>query len=360
MTDIGTTAPPPPEGEGPAPVEGAPEAVTIDPELLGLFESLRPLLTEFVKVGITEAQASMVIPTVRTGTVQLMDHTTGSATVLVDGDTAAIPITVVCEYPIPGDRVRCTFWGAGAAFVDGILGGFGLPPAALIPYVGIIDGDTSSSTGKGPPRGTAWARGQVLKQNAAPGFYAKAGTTHNTGGEAADEVRLPDMRGRLVLGLDNMGGSDAGRLSVANTLGGTGGAATVTLVTANMPSHNHDLSSHNHSFSGSLTGASVSVSGSIGSDGSHSHNVPGTFAISFGGSTIGLNAPTGNPGTYTAGVTTDSQGSHAHSLSVSGSISGGSVSGATGSTAASSGSTGSGSAVTILPPYLLVHWLVKL
>jgi microcystin-dependent protein len=54
------------------------------------------------------------------------------------------------------------------------------------------------------------------------------------------------MRGRAVAGVDNMGGTDAGRLSISNTLGTATGTETHTLTTAEMPSHTHTQDSHNH------------------------------------------------------------------------------------------------------------------
>jgi microcystin-dependent protein len=65
-------------------------------------------------------------------------------------------------------------------------------------------------------------------------------------GDGSTTFNVPDLRGRVIAGLDNMGGTDAGRLSWANTLGTTGGAQTHTLTTAEMPSHTHIQDSHNH------------------------------------------------------------------------------------------------------------------
>jgi hypothetical protein len=52
-------------------------------------------------------------------------------------------------------------------------------------------------------------------------------------------ITLPDLRGRALFGLDDMGGSAAGRLAAATidqtTNGATGGADTVTLARANLP-----------------------------------------------------------------------------------------------------------------------------
>lgn len=74
---------------------------------------------------------------------------------------------------------------------------------------------------------------------------------------------LPDLRGRVTAGKDDMGGGNANRLSgsgIANTTnGGSGGASTSTLSTAQLPSHNHGGGSHNHNI---LSGTNQNANGS--------------------------------------------------------------------------------------------------
>jgi microcystin-dependent protein len=58
---------------------------------------------------------------------------------------------------------------------------------------------------------------------------------------------LPDLRGRVVAGLDNMGGTDAARLDIANSSGSVTGTQYVTLTAAQsgLPGHGHTASSGN-------------------------------------------------------------------------------------------------------------------
>jgi microcystin-dependent protein len=54
---------------------------------------------------------------------------------------------------------------------------------------------------------------------------------------------LPDLRGRFPLGLDNMGGPPAGRVTsgAANQIGNSLGSENVTVDVDNLPEHEHDL-----------------------------------------------------------------------------------------------------------------------
>jgi microcystin-dependent protein len=78
-------------------------------------------------------------------------------------------------------------------------------------------------------------------------YYGNAGTEVWANG---DTVKLPDLRGRVVAGQDDMGGTSANRLTNqsgglnGDTLGATGGAETHLLTSAEsgLPAHNHSIS----------------------------------------------------------------------------------------------------------------------
>lgn len=66
------------------------------------------------------------------------------------------------------------------------------------------------------------------------------GASANADWVANKTLTLPDWRGRLIAGLDDMGNSSAARLSsilASTTLGAAGGAQTVTLGTTNLPAY---------------------------------------------------------------------------------------------------------------------------
>lgn len=108
-----------------------------------------------------------------------------------------------------------------------------------------------------------------------------------------NKVNAPDLRGRIWVGLDNLGGSAASRITSSSTnggnsttLGGAGGAQTHTLVTAEIPAHTHTEQgiTAGTEFGGSGYVATTNASGSTGSDGAHSNTQPwfaGGYAIRF-------------------------------------------------------------------------------
>jgi len=86
------------------------------------------------------------------------------------------------------------------------------------------------------PNGWLIEAGQSLATATYPRLFEHFGYTFGGGGA---NFNLPDSRGRVLVALDNQGGSDAGRLAAANALGGTGGEELHTLTTGEMPAHTH-------------------------------------------------------------------------------------------------------------------------
>lgn len=114
----------------------------------------------------------------------------------------------------------------------------GVPAGCIMPYAGAT-----------APDGWLLCHGQAVSRTTYADLFAAIGTTYGSG-DGSTTFNLPDLRGRVAAGKDDMGGSDAGRLSggVTNrmTLGGAGGAATHTLATGEMPVHNHGVTDPGH------------------------------------------------------------------------------------------------------------------
>jgi len=100
--------------------------------------------------------------------------------------------------------------------------------------------------GASAPSGWLLCFGQAISRTTYATLFSAISTTYGIG-DGTTTFNLPDMRGRVAAGADNMGGSAAGRLTSTtmspdgNTLGATGGTQTHTLITAEMPAHTHDV-----------------------------------------------------------------------------------------------------------------------
>lgn len=87
--------------------------------------------------------------------------------------------------------------------------------------------------------------GQTLLTADYPALFAKLGATY--GGNGTTTFGLPDWRGRVGAGLDNMGGTSANRLTNqtgglnGDVLGAAGGSETHTLDLTQIPAHKHDV-----------------------------------------------------------------------------------------------------------------------
>jgi microcystin-dependent protein len=94
-------------------------------------------------------------------------------------------------------------------------------------------GEVTSFAGGSVPVGSLLCAGQQISRTAYAGLFAAIGTTYGAG-DSSTTFNLPDLRGRVVAGKDDMGGTNAGRLGAvvaSTTLGGSGGGQLNTAAT---------------------------------------------------------------------------------------------------------------------------------
>ena len=202
------------------------------------------------------------------------------------GDIPSLARTRRC---IPGAKSRA-YWTGSNWFAD---------RAVNVPVGTVLDFDGASL-----PVGYEWPNGQTL---------ASASTNYPDYNSRKGSGVTRDLRGRLAIGKDDMGGSSASRVTLAGSgidggaLGATGGAETVVLSTGQLPAHGH-------TFTGNALGG-------------HQHTIPFTTNL----------AVLGSGGTVITSVTSGGGSSGTTS------VSGGTPSGTT-------DNTGSGTAVNNMPP----------
>jgi microcystin-dependent protein len=97
-----------------------------------------------------------------------------------------------------------------------------LPPGSVVAFAG----KTSSG-----PRGWLLCDGREVSVSKYPALFKAIGTIY--GGDGVNKFRLPDLRGRVVIGVGQGGGL------TDRTLGVAGGEENHTLTAAEIPPHSH-------------------------------------------------------------------------------------------------------------------------
>ena len=222
------------------------------------------------------ARATLGLGTAATADIEELDEPEG----FVTGDVKCALRAVAPDGWLALDGTTLGETGSGA-------GHEGADVEALFAHLwdNLADAQAAVSGGRGASAAADWAAGKILT--------------------------MPDGRGRAIIGAGTGGGL------TARTLGGTGGAESVALAEAELPSHSHGA--------GTLAAAS---------GGSHSHTYPASSGGSTGAQAAGHDDDAGT-------ASTGSAGDHSHSIS-----------GAT-------GATGSGTAHTNMSPFLAINWFIK-
>jgi microcystin-dependent protein len=173
-------------------------------------------------------------------------------------------------------------------------------------------GELKPFAGATAPAGYLLCFGQAISRTAFVGLFTVIGTTYGAG-DGSTTFNLPDLRGRVAAGKDDMGGSNANRLSsviASTTLGASGGAQS---------------ESASVSVSGTVS-IGVSVSGTLGG------TINGAGSVFGGGPNPGSSV--GDP--VTVGGSLNGSGSGANSM------------------------TGSTSAVTNVQPTIILNQMIRI
>ena len=279
------------------------------------------------------------------------DGGTTILTVEADGDVVVNPASASAGTISVGSDVRQSMImdakTAGTGHQSGVVSaGVGLGVGSM--YAGIT-GEIKMFGGSSEPEGWVFCDGSIYDGASGGAYYnlkQVIGTTYGAGGGGTN-FNVPDLRGRVPAGMDDMdgsagtGGGNAGRLTTG-TLGASGGVESHTLTASESGTGTHE-----HTVPGTTTNSQSTSTTSGGS--AHSHG------MRYSGPDTGYNYPeqpyTGN--THSGDMAnTQPESSHTHSY--------GHTHG-TPSRATTSVQTGSAaSAHTNLQPYLCINYIIKL
>jgi microcystin-dependent protein len=213
--------------------------------------------------------------TTRYGTIVSSSFTSETTiTVTVDSGSLSASHSLAALASIDGNHVPRNFvtsdsLSAAVATLNSSISAV-LPPGVVMPYAGATE-----------PSGWLFCYGQAVSRATYATLFAIISTTYGVG-DGATTFNLPDLRGRVVAGQDDMGGSSANRLTNqsggldGDTLGATGGSETHTLTEAQLAAHSHFVLADTSLSSGGSISAGQQVARGNDTGGALGYSAQGT------------------------------------------------------------------------------------
>jgi microcystin-dependent protein len=169
--------------------------------------------------------------------------TSGSAAAMVDSTSYGRALLNVANEAALKSLINAeagTDFATPSALTSGLSRA--MPVGGVLPYAGAS-----------APSGWLLCFGQAISRTTYSALFAAISTTYGPG-DGSTTFNVPDMRGRVVAGQDDMGGTSANRLTSpinGDTLGAAGGAESVTMARANLPNDTVTTTTngtHNHPY----------------------------------------------------------------------------------------------------------------
>ena len=160
-------------------------------------------------------------------------------------------------------------------------GGAGVVAGTVVPYAGVTE-----------PTGYLFCYGQLVNRTTYATLFTAISTTYGVG-DGSTTFGLPDLRGRVIAGQDDMGGTSANRLTAqtggvnGDTLGATGGAETHDLLAAEVPAvtvtatGEYQSSSTTSRFAPSTSSSGNNVASTASSAANVHNNVQPTLILNY-------------------------------------------------------------------------------
>ena len=213
--------------------------------------------------------------------------TTDNSTLTLGSGKLKVADTGITATQLATDSVITTKIQNGAvtaAKLDSAAVSVLMPTGSIIPYAG----QTAPSADWLLCDGAAIAR-QASGSNTP--LFTLLGETYGAG-DGSSTYNIPDLRGRVIAGQDDMGGASANRLTGqsggvnGDNLGASGGTETHSLSVAEMPAHTHTYNRRHLAAetvsggSGASVGQEDVATSSTGGGGAH-NNVQPTFILNY-------------------------------------------------------------------------------